>query len=85
MKEGILVGDAKLTDGWFFSTKTGIYGTNYKMRALHHGHRSGSTARRTRCIRPPRARGFIEKYSGAKKYVLHSTRAKCRRLTDSGR
>jgi hypothetical protein len=34
MKVGLLEGDAKLTDGWFFSTKTGIYGTNYKMRAL---------------------------------------------------
>ena len=34
MKEGIVAGDAKLIDGWFFSTKTGLYGTNYRQRAL---------------------------------------------------
>ena len=28
-KEGIAAGDAKLENGWVFTTKTGVYGTNY--------------------------------------------------------
>ena len=34
MKEGIVAGDLKLTDGWLFTTKTGLYGTEYRQRAL---------------------------------------------------
>ncbi len=34
MKEGILAGDSKLENGWFFTTMTGIYGTDYIQRAL---------------------------------------------------
>ena len=34
LKEGIAAGDFKLENGWVFSTKTGIYGTNYIQRAL---------------------------------------------------
>src|SRR5271166_1765452 len=32
-KEGLVAGDLKLEDGWFFTTKTGLYGTNYRQRA----------------------------------------------------
>ena len=34
LKEGIAAGDIKLENGWVFTTKTGIYGTNYLQRAL---------------------------------------------------
>ncbi len=34
MKDGILTGDMTLTHGWVFTTKTGLYGTNYLQRAL---------------------------------------------------
>ena len=33
-KEAAKAGDATLINGWFFSTKTGLYGTNYLQRAL---------------------------------------------------
>ena len=33
-KEGIATGDWTLSDGWIYSTKMGIYGTNYLWRAL---------------------------------------------------
>ena len=33
-KEGIAAGDSKLENGWLFTTKTGIYGTDYLQRAL---------------------------------------------------
>jgi hypothetical protein len=71
MKEGILVGDAKLTDGWFFSTKTGIYGTNYKMRALITAIGLGANRPQDAVYPTSEGPGLIEKYSGAKKYVLH--------------
>ena len=34
LKEGIVAGDMKLEDGWLFTTRTGLYGTNYVQRAL---------------------------------------------------
>jgi len=71
MKEGILAGDAKLTDGWFFSTKTGIYGTNYKMRALITAIGLGANRPQDAVYPTSEGPGLIEKYSGAKKYVLH--------------
>jgi hypothetical protein len=71
MKEGILEGDAKLTDGWFFSTKTGIYGTNYKMRALITAIGLGANRPQDAVYPTSEGPGLIEKYSGAKKYLLH--------------
>ncbi len=71
MKEGILAGDAKLTDGWFFSTKTGIYGTNYKMRALITAIGLGANRPQDAVYPTSEGPGLIEKYSGSKKYVLH--------------
>ena len=32
MKEGIIAGDLKFTDGWLFTTKTGLYGTGYRQQ-----------------------------------------------------
>jgi hypothetical protein len=71
MKEGLVNGDAKLTDGWFFSTKTGIYGTNYKMRALITAIGLGANRPQDAVYPTSEGPGVIEKYSGAKKYVLH--------------
>lgn len=34
LKEGIAAGDFKLENGWAFTTKAGVYGTNYLQRAL---------------------------------------------------
>ena len=33
-KEGIAAGDMKMENGWVFTTKTGLYGTDYLQRAL---------------------------------------------------
>jgi hypothetical protein len=71
MKEGLVIGDAKLTDGWFFSTKTGIYGTNYKMRALITAIGLGANRPQDAVYPTSEGPGAIEKYNGAKKYVLH--------------
>jgi hypothetical protein len=71
MKAGIVEGDAKLTDGWFFSTKTGIYGTNYRMRAFITA--IGLGANRPQDAVYPTSEGpdILKKYSGANRYVMH--------------
>ena len=71
MKTALLDGDAKLNDGWFFSTKTGIYGTNYLQRALITA--IGLGANRPEDAVYPTSEGpdIARKYSGAHKYVLH--------------
>jgi hypothetical protein len=71
LKEGIVAGDLKLTDGWFFSTKVGIYGTAYRMRALATW--IGLGANRPKDAVYPTSEGpdILKKYSGANKYVMH--------------
>jgi len=71
MKEGVVAGDMKLTDGWAFTTKTGIYGTAYRQRALITA--IGLGANRPQDAVYPTSEGpdVLKKYSGANKYVLH--------------
>ena len=71
MKEAPIAGDAKIDNGWFFTTKTGLYGTNYRMRALITA--IGLGANRPEDAIYPTSDGpdIIKKYSGANKYVLH--------------
>ena len=71
MKEGIVAGDAKLEDGWYFTTKTGLYGTAYRQRALVTA--IGLGANRPQDAVYPTSEGpdILKKYSGANKYVLH--------------
>ena len=61
----------KLTDGWFFTTKTGIYGTGYRQRALVTA--IGLGANRPQDAVYPTSEGpdILKKYSGANKYVMH--------------
>ena len=71
MKEGIVAGDLKLTDGWLFTTKTGIYGTAYRQRALVTA--IGLGANRPQDAVYPTSEGpdILKSYDGAKKYVMH--------------
>lgn len=71
MKESLVAGDAKLENGWTFTTKTGIYGTNYLQRALITWF--GLGANRPEDAVYPTSEGpkIVEKYNGANKYVLH--------------
>ena len=59
------------TNGWGFTTKTGIYGTDYFMRASSPPSASAPTGRRTRSTRPRRSRRRRQAYNGANKYVMH--------------
>jgi hypothetical protein len=71
LKEGIVAGDLKLTDGWLFTTQTGEYGTNYRMRALITA--IGLGANRPQDAVYPTSEGpdILKSYSGAHKYVMH--------------
>jgi hypothetical protein len=71
MKEGILSRDFTLEDGWFFTTKTGVYGTSYRQRALITA--IGLGANRPQDAIYPTSEGpdILQSYSGAKKYVMH--------------
>lgn len=70
MKEGLLTKDFKLEDGWLFSTKTGLYGTNYLQRALVTA--IGLGANRPQDAVYPTSEGpdLLKKYNGANKYVM---------------
>ena len=71
LKEGILAGDLKLEHGWLFTTKTGLYGTNYRQRALITA--IGLGANRPQDAVYPTSEGpdILKKYSGEHKYVMH--------------
>ncbi|MET0732164.1 MAG: DUF1214 domain-containing protein [Casimicrobiaceae bacterium] len=70
LKGGVVAGDMKLTDGCAFATKTGLYGTSYRQRALITA--IGLVANRPQDAVYPASEGpDLKKYSGAKKYVLH--------------
>src|SRR5271170_5773787 len=71
MKESLVAGDAKLVNGWTFTTKTGLYGTNYLQRALITWF--GLGANRPEDAVYPTSEGpeIVTKYNGTNKYVLH--------------
>ena len=70
MKEGVVTGDFKLEHGWAFTTKTGLYGTSYRQRALITA--IGLGANRPQDAVYPTSEGpdALEKYDGKKKYVM---------------
>ena len=70
-KEGIAAGDATLVNGWWFSVKTGIYGTNYMQRAFVTAIGLGAN-RPQDAVYPTSETGEDGKpYDGANKYVMH--------------
>ena len=71
MKEGVAAGDMKFTDGWAFTTKTGLYGTAYRQRAMMTA--IGLGANRPQDAVYPTSEGpdVLKSYDGTKKYVLH--------------
>jgi hypothetical protein len=70
MKAGIAAGDFRLEHGWLFTTKTGLYGTNYVQRALITA--IGLGANRPEDAVYPTSEGpeIAAKYSGEKRYAM---------------
>jgi hypothetical protein len=71
MKEGIVAGDMKLEHGWLFTTKTGLYGTNYTQRALITAIGLGANRPQDAVYPTSEGPNPLEHYSGEKKYVMH--------------
>ena len=71
MKEGIVAGDMKLEDGWFFTTKTGVYGTAYRQRALITAIGLGANRPQDAVYPTYEGPDVLQSYDGAKKYVMH--------------
>jgi len=76
LKEGVLFGDNKIEDGWLYTMKTGIYGTNYIQRAFVTA--IGLGANRPEDAVYPTSTGpdVLAKYDGGKKYVMHFEKGK---------
>ena len=76
MKEGLLTKDMRLENGWIFTTKTGLYGTNYIQRALVTA--IGLGANRPQDAIYPTSEGpdLIKKYNGKNKYVMRFEKGK---------
>jgi len=70
-KEAAKAGDATFSDGWFFSTKTGIYGTNYIQRALITAIGLGANRPQDAVYPTSEADADGKPYNGANKYVMH--------------
>jgi len=70
LKEAIVAGNAKVENGWLFFPKAGVYGTNYRNRALITWY--GLGANRPQDAVYPFAEGpdLLQKYNGANKYVM---------------
>jgi hypothetical protein len=71
LKEGIVAGDMKLENGWVFTTKTGVYGTNYIQRALITAIGLGANRPQDAVYPTSEGPSIIHSYSGEKKYVMH--------------
>jgi len=71
LKEGILAGDFKLENGWVFTTKAGVYGTNYIQRALITAIGLGANRPQDAIYPTSEGPSILSKYTGEKKYVMH--------------
>jgi len=70
-KESIPAGDAKFVNGWLFTTKTGLYGTNYLQRALITAIGLGANRPQDAIYPTSETNAEGQPYSGASKYALH--------------
>ena len=71
LKEAIVAGDAKVENGWMFFSKTGLYGTGYRNRALITWYGLGANRLQDAVYPTSEGPDILKKYSGANKYVVH--------------
>jgi hypothetical protein len=71
LKEAIVSGDAKVEHGWMFFSKTGLYGTGYRNRALITWYGLGANRPQDAVYPTSEGPDILKKYSGAKKYFVH--------------
>jgi len=71
LKEGIISGDFRLENGWAFTTKAGLYGTDYIQRALVTAIGLGANRPQDAIYPTSEGPSVISSYTGEKKYVMH--------------
>jgi hypothetical protein len=71
MKESIPAGDSKLENGWVFTTKTGLYGTGYRQRAMITWYGLGANRPQDAVYPTSEGPDILKKYSGDHKYTMH--------------
>jgi len=71
LKESVVASDARLENGWLFSTKTGEYGTSYRQRAMITWYGLGANRPKDAVYPTSEGPDVVRKYSGANKYVMH--------------
>ena len=62
---------AWLENGWLFTTKTGLYGTDYRQRALVTAIGLGANRAEDTVYPVSDGPDLFQKFDGAKKYVMH--------------
>lgn len=74
--EGAVFGDNTVEDGWLYTRKAGVYGTNYVQRAFVTA--IGLGANRPEDAIYPTSEGpdVLMKFDGAKRYVMHFEKGK---------
>ena len=70
-KDGIKAGDATFENGWLFTTKTGLYGTNYIQRALVTAFGLGANRPQDAVYPTSEVDAEGKAYDGENKYVIH--------------
>lgn len=85
VKEGILAHAFTLKDGWFFTTKTGLYGTDYRQRALITAIGLGASRPEDAVYPTSEARVSSRVTAGPRSTSCTSGRASCPPSTASGR
>jgi hypothetical protein len=71
LKDAIVTGDAKVENGWMFFSKTGLYGTGYRNRALITWYGLGANRPQDAVYPTSEGPDILKKYSGTNKYVVH--------------
>ncbi|HNC52340.1 MAG TPA: DUF1254 domain-containing protein [Accumulibacter sp.] len=71
MKEGIVAGDFKVENGWAYTTKAGVYGTEYRQRAAITWYGLGANRPQDAIYPISEGPDLLKKYSGEHKYVMH--------------
>jgi len=70
-KGGIAAGDSTFANGWLYSLKTGLYGTNYIQRAFVTAIGLGANRPEDAVYPTSEADAQEQAYDGANKYVMH--------------
>ncbi|HQR11315.1 MAG TPA: DUF1254 domain-containing protein [Casimicrobiaceae bacterium] len=70
-KEPMATGLIKIENGWMYFPKTGIYGTEYRGRALVTWYGLGANRPQDAVYPTSEGPDLLKKYSGANKYVMH--------------